>query len=108
MVGDQLAGVLVALGGHPVAMLWAGGCFHRFDDLSPNVLLHRHVLEWALEQGCRAIDLAGVVDEGVTRFKLAFGGTRVPYLAAESFLLPEGLRRVSRPVRTIRGAPARS
>ena len=61
------------------------------------------MLEWALANDTAVVDLAGSVDEGVRRFKLAFGGDARDYISAESFLAPSGLRAISRRVRAARG-----
>lgn len=92
LVDDEPAGVLIMLASHPVALSWAGGCLHRFRDQNPNVLLYRHQLLWAMEHGNTAVDLVGRVDEGVLRFKLAFGGVERPVLAVESSLVPSAVR----------------
>jgi CelD/BcsL family acetyltransferase involved in cellulose biosynthesis len=92
LVDDEPAGVQVGLGGHPTAIAWVGASLRRFRDANVNSLLYLRVMEWALEQGCKKIDFCAVVDPGVARYKLAFGGVERPYLLADSTLIPQKVR----------------
>jgi hypothetical protein len=88
LVGGEPAGMLVALGGRPVVMGWAGGCLRAYRHANPNTVLHFDLLNWALDRGNTALDLVGYVDEGVSRFKRSLGATESPYLSATSSLIP--------------------
>lgn len=92
LVGDEPAGIQVVIGGGPTAMAWVGASLRRFRAANPNVLLYQALLQWALERGCEEVDLCGVVDDGVRRYKLAFGGVERSYLRVESFFGPKRLR----------------
>lgn len=99
LVGDEPAGVQVGLGGHPTAIAWVGASLRQFRDANVNTLLYLRVMEWALDAGCERIDFCAVVDEGVARYKLAFGGVERPYLLADSTLVPQKARLLVRGVR---------
>lgn len=101
LVDGEPAGVQVVLGGHRLALAWAGACLRRFRAANPNVLLYLRLLEWSIEHGYPMVDLCGSVDDGVLRYKLAFGGTVQPYWSAESFLAPAALRSVPGRVRRL-------
>ncbi len=92
-VGGEIAGAQAMLGGHPTAVAWVGGCLQRFRDANPNAVLSAAMLEAAVADGHTALDFSGWVDEKVGAYKLAFGGTRVPYLRVESSLVPGVVRR---------------
>jgi hypothetical protein len=91
LVNDEPAGVQVVLGGGEIALAWVGACLRAYRNANPNVLLYDRLLEWALETGHHAVDLVGRVDEGVLRYKLAFGGVETPYTVARSTLIPQPL-----------------
>ncbi len=90
-VNEEPAGVQVVLGGGEIALAWVGACLRAYRSANPNVLLYDRLLEWALESGHRAVDLVGRVDDGVLRYKLAFGGVETPYTVARSTLIPQAL-----------------
>jgi hypothetical protein len=91
LVDGEPAGVQVVIGAGEVSMAWAGACLRRFRDANPNVLLYDRLLEWSVERGYRTVDLCGRVDEGVLKYKLAFGGEVVPYTVGRSAILPQPL-----------------
>ena len=91
LVNDEPAGVQVVIGGGDFAMAWAGACLRKYRDANPNVLLYDRLLEWSVEKGYSTVDLCGRVDEGVLRYKLAFGGAVQPYTVARSTLIPQPL-----------------
>lgn len=103
LVGDEPAGSQIVVGAGRTAMAWVGASLRRFRNENPNVLLYDALLGWALERGYAEVDLCGLVDDGVRRYKLAFGGAVRPYLRSESFLGPRRLRPASGEV-----GPARS
>jgi hypothetical protein len=100
LVDGEPAGLLVALGGLPVVMGWAGGCLRAFRHANPNTVLHFDLIRWAYNRGNTAVDLVGYVDEGVSRFKRSLGATEAPYLSATSSLIPRAgltlLRKLTR------------
>ena len=91
LVDGEPAGVQVVLGGGPYAVAWVGACLRRFRDANPNVLLYDRLLEWAVEHDHRGVDLCGRVDEGVQKYKAAFGAVEHPYTTAESTIVPRAL-----------------
>ncbi|MGN6446082.1 GNAT family N-acetyltransferase [Amnibacterium sp.] len=91
LVNGEPAGVQVVLGGGEIALAWVGACLRAYRSANPNVLLYDRLLEWALETGHRTVDLVGRVDEGVLRYKMAFGGVETPYTVARSTLIPQPL-----------------
>jgi hypothetical protein len=103
-VGGEPAGVLVTLGSRPTATSWAGGCFRRFRASNANTVQHVAMLEWALGRGHEAVDLAGTVDAGVTRFKAALGAEPHPYLSLRSSFVPQVVHRARGLVRGGAGA----
>ena len=52
-----------------------------------------------MRRGFTKVDLVGGVDHGVFRFKTSFGGREVPYLAADTFIGPDALRRTAKRLR---------
>lgn len=92
LVAGEQAGLVVALGSHPVVTGWAGGSFREFRDANPSTILFHDMLLWSLERGHTAVDLVGWVDEGVARFKMSLGAQEQGYTTALSSHLPEFVR----------------
>ena len=109
-VGDEPAGVHVVLTGGPLSLSWLVACDRRFRDVGPNAALYHGALVESVRRGFAQMDLVGRVDDGVARFKTSFGGVEVPYVAADSFLGPEALRRAAKRVRALvrRSQPVQS
>jgi hypothetical protein len=81
-VGDEPGGLSLAFGHGETLHSWAGGGFRSRRGDNTGTALYVHEILWALEQGFRFLDEVGAVDEGVSRFKRAFGAREVPYLVA--------------------------
>ncbi|SFT53597.1 Acetyltransferase (GNAT) domain-containing protein [Geodermatophilus amargosae] len=81
-VGDQPGGLSLAFGHGETLYSWAGGGFRSRRGDNTGTALYVHEILWALEHGFRFLDEVGAVDEGVSRFKRAFGAQEVPYLVA--------------------------
>lgn len=92
LVGDTVAGVIVALTGHPVVTGWAGGTLRAFRAVNPSSALYFDVLRHALEHGHTAVDLVGYVDEGISRFKMSLGAVERPFTTVVSSPLPPAVR----------------
>jgi hypothetical protein len=93
-VGDEPGGLSLAFGHGGTLYSWAGGGFRSRRADNTGTALYVHEILWALEHGYRYVDEVGAVDEGVSRFKQAFGARQVPYLVATRTHSP-----VWRPVR---------
>ena len=77
--GTEMGSLLtVADGG--TAFLWLGGVLPEHRTSRANVLLYWDAIRWAHEQGIRTVDMVGVPDPGIGRFKSQFGGTLHPYV----------------------------
>ena len=87
-----VAGVIVALTGHPVVTGWAGGTLRAFRSVNPSTALYFDVLRHALEHGHTAVDLVGYVDEGISRFKMSLGAVERPFTTVVSSPLPPVVR----------------
>jgi CelD/BcsL family acetyltransferase involved in cellulose biosynthesis len=105
LVHGTPAGVLVALGGAPVSIGWLGGCLRDFRRAAPNSILMVDSLDWALDQGHAAMDLAGYVNDEVAQFKAAFGAEQQPYISAASVRLPRFVIGAAQTMRRRRGRP---
>jgi hypothetical protein len=81
-VGDAPGGLSIAFGHGDTLFSWAGGGFRSRRADNTGTALYVHEILWALEHGYRRVDEVGAVDEGVTRFKRAFGADDQPYLVA--------------------------
>jgi GNAT superfamily N-acetyltransferase len=96
LVEGEPAGVVTVVAQHGTALFWVGATLRRFQRSGVNDLLYQSMLEWAVQHGCRRMDLCGSVDEGIRRYKLSFGGEEQPYLVVESAVLPQGAFRAAR------------
>jgi hypothetical protein len=73
--GDVELGSLLSLSSGEVAFLWQGGLLPEHRASRANVLLYWDAILWAHRHGVRVVDMVGVPDEGIGRFKSQFGGT---------------------------------
>jgi CelD/BcsL family acetyltransferase involved in cellulose biosynthesis len=76
--GEILAGA-VFLSYRETAYYLSGASHDRGLELRPNNLIQWHFIEQALAKGYRWYDMGGAVVQGITRFKLSFGGQLWPY-----------------------------
>lgn len=104
-VGGEPAGVHIVLTGGPAALSWLVACDRRHREAGPNALLYHEALAESVRRGFTTMDLVGRVDDGVARFKTSFGGIEVPYVAGDSFLGPQALRRSLRAARGLLRRP---
>lgn len=102
LVDGRVAGVLVALATHPVVTGWVGGSLRAHRPANPSTVLYHDVLQWSLRRGHTSVDLVGYVDEGVSKFKMGFGGRQEPYVRAVSSTVPGVVLSAAAAVRTIR------
>ena len=77
--GDDDVGALVTLGLGTAGQVWQGGVLPRYRSTHANTLLYWDSIRWASENGLRTLDLVGLPDEGIERFKSQFGGVRRTY-----------------------------
>jgi CelD/BcsL family acetyltransferase involved in cellulose biosynthesis len=77
--GDDEVGSLVTLGSGSTGLVWQGGVLPEHRGTHANTLLYWDGIRWASEQGLRTLDLVGVPDAGIGRFKSQFGGVRCTY-----------------------------
>ncbi|MGN6741745.1 MAG: GNAT family N-acetyltransferase, partial [Amnibacterium sp.] len=105
LVQGKPAGVLVTLGGAPVAVTWLGACLREFRRANPNIVLHVDVFDWALERGHTGVDFGGYVDDEVAKFKASFGAERQPYISAASVRVPRAVIGAAQAARRRRGRP---
>jgi hypothetical protein len=68
-------GSLLTVSTPDTAFLWLGGVLPEFRTSRANVLLYWEAIQWAADRGVRTVDLVGVPDPGIGRFKSQFGGT---------------------------------
>lgn len=89
-VDGRVHAVLATLCLDGYAVTWAGGVLPEHRDSPAGVLLYWDAIAWACGRGAHTLDLLGVPDEGIDRFKRQFGGTSHPVTVAERAL--PGLR----------------
>ncbi len=77
--GDDDVGALVTLGLGTAGQVWQGGVLPQHRSTHANTLLHWDSIRWASENGLHTLDLVGLPDEGIERFKSQFGGVRQTY-----------------------------
>jgi hypothetical protein len=75
-------GSLVSLAAGPFALMWQGGVLPQYRSTHANVLLYWDSIRWAHQVGARSIDLVGIPDPGIGRFKSQFGGRLAEYVVA--------------------------
>lgn len=92
VVEGELAGVILALAGHPVVMGWAGGTLRAYRSANPSSALYHHIVQWSSAHGHTALDMVGRVDEGISRFKMSMGATERPFVTVVSSPLPRVAR----------------
>lgn len=73
--GDVELGSLLSISSGEVALLWQGGLLPEHRATRANVLLYWDAVLWAHRRGVRVVDMVGVPDAGIGRFKSQFGGT---------------------------------
>ena len=78
-----MLGVLVTLASETEALGWMGGVFPEHRSTHAGYRLYWDAIRWAAEIGVRRIDLVGVVNEGIGKFKKQFGGTLEPFTVAQ-------------------------
>ncbi|MGR7026271.1 GNAT family N-acetyltransferase [Geodermatophilus sp. URMC 62] len=107
-LGDDEVGSLVTLGWGTTGVVWQGGVLRAHRPTHANTLLYWDGIRWAGERGLRTLDLVGVPDEGIGRFKSQFGGVRRthPVLQRSAPGWPV-LQRLAARVSTVRVAAAR-
>lgn len=101
VIDEQAVGVLVALASHPVVTGWVGGSLRAHRSANPSTVLYHEVLQWSLRRGHTSVDLVGHVDEGVSKFKTAFGSAEVPYVTAVSSIVPGVVSSAAAAVRSL-------
>ena len=77
--GDDDVGALVTLGLGTAGQVWQGGVLPQHRSTHANTLLYWDSIRWASENGLHTLDLVGLPDEGIERFKSQFGGVRQTY-----------------------------
>ena len=80
--GEPL-GVLVTLATDTAALGWMGGVFPQHRATHAGHLLYWDAIRWAATTGCRTLDMVGVPNEGIARFKRQFGGSLESYVVGE-------------------------
>jgi len=68
-------GSLFTVASAEMAHVWVGGVLPEHRTSRANVTLYWDAIRWASEQGIPTIDLVGIPDEGIRRFKTQFGGS---------------------------------
>ena len=98
-------GSLLTVASAEMAHVWVGGILPEHRTTRANVTLYWDAIRWASERGVPTIDLVGLPDEGIRRFKDQFGGTvhEYPRLSATA----PGLDRLQALLGRVRGALAR-
>ncbi len=77
--GGEEVGALVTLGLGTAGQVWQGGVLPQYRSTHANTLLYWDSIRWASENGLHTLDLVGLPDEGIERFKSQFGGVRHTY-----------------------------
>jgi hypothetical protein len=78
-MGVEDVGSLVTLGFGSTGVVWQGGVLPEHRHTHANTLLYWDSVRWGSGRGLRTLDLVGVPDEGIGRFKSQFGGVRRTY-----------------------------
>jgi CelD/BcsL family acetyltransferase involved in cellulose biosynthesis len=92
-LGMQYRVAVAELGEHPVgsmvslmyagsALLWQGGVLPEHRQTNANTALFWDGIVWARSMGATTVDLVGLPDAGIERFKRQFGGTLESYVVA--------------------------
>jgi len=68
-------GSLFTVASAEMAHVWVGGVLPEHRTSRANVTLYWDAIRWASERGVPTIDLVGIPDEGIRRFKTQFGGS---------------------------------
>jgi hypothetical protein len=76
--GTEL-GSLLTVATAETAFLWLGGVLPEHRSSRGNVLLHWDAIRWAQQRGIASVDMIGVPDAGIGRFKSQFGGVLHSY-----------------------------
>jgi hypothetical protein len=84
-------GALLSIAHAGRAVMWQGGVLREHRNSYANVLLYWDAIRWARGIGCESIDLVGVPDEGIRRFKSQFGGPVHLYAVARRVAVPLGI-----------------
>jgi CelD/BcsL family acetyltransferase involved in cellulose biosynthesis len=76
-------GSLVSLEHRGRALVWLGGVRPEFRSTNANTLLYWDAIEWARDLGAAEVDLVGLPDAGIARFKQQFGGALRSYTVGQ-------------------------
>jgi lipid II:glycine glycyltransferase (peptidoglycan interpeptide bridge formation enzyme) len=83
-VQDGVAvGSLVTLEHRRRAFVWLGGGRPEYRSSNASTLLYWDAIEWARELGAVEVDLVGLPDAGIARFKGQFGGDLRSYTVGQ-------------------------
>jgi lipid II:glycine glycyltransferase (peptidoglycan interpeptide bridge formation enzyme) len=82
-VDGHSVGGLVSIATEDRALIWQGGVLPDFRGTHANVLLYWDAIKWAHRIGVGSIDLVGVPDEGIGRFKSQFGASLTEYVVGQ-------------------------
>ncbi len=80
---QEVLGVLVTLASESLALGWMGGVFPAHRSSHAGFLLYWDAIRWTHSIGARSLDMVGVPNEGIARFKRQFGGALQPFVIAQ-------------------------
>jgi hypothetical protein len=81
-VDGAAAGSLASFMHGDSALIWQGGVLPEFRATNANAALYWDSIKWAHHEGATSLDLVGIPDEGIGKFKRKFGGNLVDYTVA--------------------------
>jgi CelD/BcsL family acetyltransferase involved in cellulose biosynthesis len=79
----ELLGISVTLASHTEALGWMGGVFPEHRNSHAGYALYWDAIQWAHAIGTDHLDMVGVPNEGIAKFKKQFGGTLEPCVTAQ-------------------------
>lgn len=80
--GGEEVGALVSLVHDRAGLIWQGGVLPAARATHANVMLYWDAIRWAHSAGAVSVDLVGLPDDGIRRFKSQFGGSLREYVVA--------------------------
>lgn len=76
-------GSMMSFQSESAALIWQGGVLPEYRATNAGAALYWDAIVWASKRGAQTIDLVGLPDAGIARFKSEFGGKLVSYVVTQ-------------------------